>query len=150
MAAPYTNITILRMLEGNMKALNLSNDLLTVACSYGDSQMEATTGKVGWSSGDAYYGAAVGIAYKFAQCWAKYGSDTEAERSEEFKEAMEAAKELKTKLTAIGATSSTVIIQVDDYETNPANPYAFETFRTNPWGAGAQHSNPNNSSIVNT
>lgn len=137
------------MLEGNMKAPNLTDDLLTVACSYGDGQMEAFTGKVGWGSGDNYYGAAVGIAYKFAQCWAKYGSDTEAERSEEFKEASEAAMALGKKLTAVGQSSSTVIIQVDDYESNPANPYAAETFRTRPFGAGTQTSNPNNSSIVN-
>lgn len=149
MAAPYTTITILRMLEGNMKAPNLTDELLTVACSYGDGQMEASTGKIGWSPGDAYYGAAVGIAYKFAQCWAKYGSDTEAERSEEFKEAKDAAVDLSKKLTATGQSSSTVIIQVDDYESSPANPYADETFRTRPFGAGTQTTNPNNSSIVN-
>jgi hypothetical protein len=134
MAAPYTTASILRMLLNNMKVQNLKDELLAVACPYGDAQMEASTGKVGWGSGDAYYGAAVGIAYKFAQAWAKYGNDTEAERSEEFKEAMEAAKELKDKLTATGQSSSVVIIQVDDYETSPANPMAFETFRTTPFG----------------
>lgn len=144
----YTNTVVLRMLLNNMKSPNLQEDLLNVACPYGDSQMEASTGKVGWGTGDAYYGAAVGIAYKFAQCWAKYGSDTEAERSEEFKEAMEAAKALKDKLTASGQSSATVIIQVDDYETSPANPYAMETFRTTPFGTGSNAHNPNNSSIV--
>lgn len=129
----YTDPTILRMLLNNMKVQNLKDELLAVACPYGDGQMEATTGKTGWTASMPYYGAAVGIAYKFAQAWAKYGNDTEAERSEEFKEAMEAAKELKDKLTATGQSSSVVIIQADDYETNPANPLALETFRTFPF-----------------
>ena len=125
----YTLNTILRQLLGNPGVNNVKEELLTQACEYGDGQMEANTGKTGWVNTDAYYGAAVGIAYKFAQAWATTGNDQDAERSESFKEAMDASKELKTKLTSTGLSGGSVIVQVDPDDNR-------EYFGVSPYGPG--------------
>jgi hypothetical protein len=127
---PYTTTTILRQLLGNPSVTNVKEELLEVAISYGDGQMEMATDRAPWATTDAYYGAAVGIAYKFAQAWALTGSDVDAEQSELFDEAMKAAEKLKGQLAAIGSSSSVAIVVGGDEGDN------VEYFRCSPYGPG--------------
>jgi hypothetical protein len=129
MTVPYTDNTILRQLLGNPGTDNVKEELLTVACAYGDSQMEAITDKSPWIITDAYYNGAVGIAYLFAKAFAKTGSDVEAQRSEDFDEATKAGMKLKEQLNALGSSSSKIIILGED-------DFDVEYFRCSPYGPG--------------
>jgi len=126
----YISQDRLRELLGNTSDVNVSDELLDEADQFVNGTINSKTGVV-IPPGNIHYGKAVGIAYMLGKVFAQFGDQTEAQRSLDFKIAMDLLNDLYTDMVATGALNllletDTATIDdtssADEYLTAPLNP----------------------------